>query len=48
MGIKSIKSVENGLHPDPVFELQGMIKVRHDPVSNYYKFLKRIGAGTYG
>lgn len=48
MGIKSIKSVENSLQPDPFFDLQSMIKVRHEPVTNYYKFLKKIGAGTYG
>jgi hypothetical protein len=28
MGIKSIKSIENNLQPDPIFELEGMIKVR--------------------
>jgi hypothetical protein len=28
MGIKSIKSIENNLQPDPIFEFEGMIKVR--------------------
>ncbi len=48
MGIKAIKSVENSLQPDPVFDLQNMVKVRHEPVTNYYTFEKKIGAGTYG
>lgn len=48
MGIKAIKSVENNLRPEPIFELQGMVKLRHEPVSNYYRFLRRVGAGTYG
>lgn len=48
MGIKSIKSVENNLQPDPIFELQGMVKVRKEPLSREYRLLKKIGAGTYG
>jgi serine/threonine protein kinase len=48
MGIKAIKSVENNLQPDPIFELQGMVKIRKDPITNEYKFIRKIGAGTYG
>lgn len=48
MGIKAIKSVENNLRPEPTFELQSMVKIRHEPVTNYYNFLKKIGSGTYG
>lgn len=48
MGIKSIKSVENNLQPDPIFELQGMVKIRKEPITYEYKFIKKIGAGTYG
>ena len=48
MGIKSIKAVENNWHPDPMFALEGMIKVRKEAVANHYRFTKRIGAGTYG
>lgn len=33
MGVKSIKSIENNLHPDPIFELQGMVKIRKDPIA---------------
>ncbi len=48
MGIKSIKSVENNLQPDPIFDIQGMVKIRKEAVANEYKFVKKIGAGTYG
>ena len=48
MGIKAIKAVENKLTPDPMFDLQSMIKIRKEPVANYYNFLKKVGAGTYG
>ena len=48
MGIKAIKSLENNLQPDPLFDLQNMIKIRHEPVTNYYRFVKKVGAGTYG
>lgn len=48
MGIKAIKSVENSLTPDSMFDLQNMIKVKHDSVEKYYKFVKKVGAGTYG
>ena len=48
MGIKSIKSVENSLQPDPIFELQGMVKVRKEAVTREYRLLKKVGAGTYG
>lgn len=48
MGIKSIKSVENNLQADPIFELQGMVKIRKDPITNEYKFIRKLGAGTYG
>lgn len=50
MGIKAIKSVETGLNlkPDPIFDLQSMIKIRHEPITNYYTFSKKLGSGTYG
>jgi hypothetical protein len=48
MGIKSIKSVENNLTVDPIFELQGMVKIRKEPISYEYELARRIGAGTYG
>jgi serine/threonine protein kinase len=50
MGIKAIKSVEAGLNlkPDPIFDLQSMIKIRHEPITNYYTFSKKLGSGTYG
>lgn len=48
MGIKSIKSVENNLQPDPIFDIQGMVKIRKEPITHEYEFTKRVGAGTYG
>ena len=36
MGIKAIKAVENKLTPDPMFDLQSMIKIRKEPVANFY------------
>ena len=48
MGIKAIKSVENNLRPDGMFDLQNMIKVRKETITHYYRFIKKVGAGTYG
>lgn len=48
MGIKAIKSIESGPVPSAVFDISNMIKVKVEPVTNYYKFIKKIGAGTYG
>jgi hypothetical protein len=36
MGIKAIKSVENNLQPDPIFDIQGMVKIRKDPINYDY------------
>ena len=33
---------------DLSFDLQNMIKVSDEPVTKYYKFIKKLGAGTYG
>ena len=48
MGIKAIKSVENNLRPDAKFDLQNMIKIRKETITHYYRFIKKVGAGTYG
>lgn len=48
MGIKAIKAVENKLTPNPIFDLQSMIKIRKEPVANFYNFIKKVGSGTYG
>lgn len=48
MGIKAIKSVENNLRPDGMFDLQNMIKIRKETITHYYNFAKKVGSGTYG
>lgn len=49
MGIKAIKSIEKNVHNDPtLFDIANMIKVKQEPVTNHYKFLKKLGEGTYG
>jgi hypothetical protein len=48
MGIKAIKSIETTPIPSAVFDISNMIKVKTEPVTNHYKFIKKIGAGTYG
>lgn len=48
MGIKAIKSIEQKTSEPTLFELSNMIKVKHEPVANCYKFLRKIGEGTYG
>ena len=48
MGIKAIKSVEQPVPLDPSFDLQNMIRIRRENVNHYYRFIKKVGAGTYG
>jgi hypothetical protein len=48
MGIKAIKSIESGPIPSAVFDISNMIRVKVEPITDYYKFLKKIGEGTYG
>ncbi len=48
MGIKAIKAVENKMAPDPIFDLQSMIKIRKETIANFYNFIKKVGSGTYG
>jgi hypothetical protein len=47
MGIKAIKPIEDNLIPDPTFDLANMIKARREPITDSYKFIRKIGAGTY-
>jgi serine/threonine protein kinase len=48
MGIKAIKSIENTLPDATMFDISNMVKVKQEPITNYYKFVKKVGEGTYG
>jgi serine/threonine protein kinase len=48
MGIKAIKSLETNVTPNPMFDISNMIKIKVEPVTRHYKFIKKIGEGTYG